>query len=52
MILSKKNKTMLKKVDLNYTADERAGFESIEIFRTLAHREMTEPLSLGLLKKG
>lgn len=43
---------MLNKVGLNYIANETAEFLSIGIFRMLAYGEVTEPLPLGLLKKG
>lgn len=49
--MSKKYKTMLMRMGLNYTAAERE-FQSVEIFRVLVHREIAEPLFLGPLKEG
>lgn len=42
---------MLNRMGLNYIVEERE-FQSVEIFRVLVHREITEPLFLGWLKEG
>lgn len=49
--MNEKNTAMLKKVGFNYIADERAEFLSVEIFRVLAYRVITEPFFSRNVKK-